>query len=96
MSPPTWDEYLAEASAHLAAVRASSDLGMAPPTPPARPEGPPPDECIDQVRHLAMGYDQLTLELLTRMEEMGHRRPISQARNPHQELLPARFIDTPI
>jgi hypothetical protein len=96
MSPPTWDEYLAEASAHLAAVRASSELGASPPNPPARPEGPPPEDRLDQVRSLAMGYDQLALEVLTRMQVIDQRRLISQSKNPHQELLPARFINTPI
>jgi hypothetical protein len=96
MSPPTWDEYLADASAHLAAVRASSELGALPPTPPARPEGPPPEDRLDQVRSLALGYDQLALEVLTRMQAIDQHRPISQSRNPHQELLPARYINTPI
>jgi hypothetical protein len=96
MSPPTWDEYLAEASAHLAAVRATSELGAPPPNPPARPEGPPPEECLEHVRALAMGYDQLALELLTRMQAMQQRRPVSPPKNPHQELLPARYINAPI
>jgi hypothetical protein len=96
MPPPTWDEYLAEATAHLAMVRALSEVGAPPPNPPVRPVDPMPEECRDQVRHLAMGYDQLSLELITRMELMSQRRPISQSRSPHQELVPARYIDTPI
>lgn len=43
-----------------------------------------------------MGYDQLALEVLTRMQVIDQRRLISQSKNPHQELLPARFINTPI
>lgn len=96
MSPPTWDEYLAEATAHLARVRALSEVGAPPPDPPERPVDPMPEECREQVRHLAMGYDQLALEMVTRMETMVQRRPISQSRNPHQELMPARYIDTPV
>jgi hypothetical protein len=96
MSSPTWDEYLAEASAHLMALRALSEVGAPPPTPPERPVDPMPDECREQVRHLAIGYDQLALELITRMEAMDQRRPVSQSRNPHQELLPPRYVDTPI
>ncbi|MHB1087756.1 MAG: hypothetical protein ACYC19_03200 [Acidimicrobiales bacterium] len=96
MSPPTWDEYLAEASAHLAAVRATSELGAPPPNPPARPEGPPPEDRLEHVRSLALGYDQLALELLTRMQAMDQRRPLAPSKNPHQELLPARYINTPI
>ena len=96
MPTPTWPEYLAEATAHLAAVRALSELGAPPPSPPQRPVDPMPEECREQVRHLALGYDQLAVELVTRMEALGQRRRIAQPRSPHQELMPAQYIDTPV
>ncbi|MHB1209904.1 MAG: hypothetical protein ACYC1I_09395 [Acidimicrobiales bacterium] len=96
MSTPTWREYLAEATDHLAAVRALSEIGAPPPTPPVRPTDPMPEEYRDQVHHLALGYDQLALEIVTRMAAISQRRPLLQSKNPHQELLPAQFVDTPL
>ena len=63
--PPSWDEYLAEAAAHLANVRRAGRAGVTPPAPPDRPMGPMPAECVAPARRLAVGYDQLALEVTT-------------------------------
>jgi hypothetical protein len=94
-SSPTWDEYLAEATAHLSAVRAAAESGTAPPTPPELPDGPIPDHRRDEALRLASGYDQLAAEVATHMALIEQLRPASMRRGPHQEHQPAHFIDTP-
>jgi hypothetical protein len=96
MPSPTWDEYLAAATAHLDAVRAVSERGAAPPSAPVRPVDPMPEECRERVRFLAMGYDQLAVELVTRLEIVAQRRRVVQSRNPLHESTPAHYIDTPL
>lgn len=96
MSSPTWAEYLAEATAHLDAARALSEVGAPTPNTPVRPTDPMPEEYREQVHFLAMGYDQLAQELTYRMEIVAQRRRVTQSKNPHQELIPARYIDTPV
>ncbi len=93
MSPPTWDEYLAAATAHLEAVRALSEQGAPPPRPPERPEVAMPEEHRAQARALALGYDQLALELMTRMEAISQFRSVTRTTSPHQEGRQAHYLD---
>jgi hypothetical protein len=95
MSLPTWDEYLADATVHLAALRRAAELGLPAPAPPDRPDGQIPDHRRHEAGRLAMGYDQLAVEVTTRLSRLGERRSALPDRNPHRELRPARFIDTP-
>ncbi len=95
MPPPTWDEYLAEASAHLSAVRRAAEWGTPPPPGPARPEGPIPEHRRREAQRLALGYDQLAVEVVARMSAIELRRPNAGGRNPHREQPPAHFFDTP-
>jgi hypothetical protein len=95
MSPPTWDEYLAQATSHLTALRRAAELGLPAPAPPERPHGPIPDHRRGAAERLAVGYDQLAMEVTTRLSSIGQRRSSLSDRNPHRELRPAHFIDTP-
>jgi hypothetical protein len=96
MSSPTWAEYLAGASAHLAAARRSAEVGAPPPAPPERPHGPVPEDRRAEAQRLAAGYDQLATEVVTRLSIIEERRLSTVRRNPHQEPRPARYIDTPV
>jgi hypothetical protein len=93
--PPTWDEYLTEATRHLAALRRAAEIGAPPPPAPARPEGPIPPYRRGAAQRVAMGYDQLATEVTTRMSGLPQRRSAHVDGNPHRELRPAHFIDTP-
>jgi hypothetical protein len=95
MSPPTWDEYLAQATVHLAALRRAAELGLPAPAAPQRPQAPIPDDRRQAAQRLAVGYDQLAIEVTTRMSSIAQRRSSLSDRNPHRELRPAHFIDTP-
>lgn len=95
MPPRTWDEYLAEASAHLADVRQAVEWGAPPPPGPERPAGPIPQHRRREAQRLAVGYDQLALEIVARMSVIAQRRPNAAGRNPHRERPPAHFFDTP-
>jgi len=96
MPTPTWTEYLEEATLHLSSLRASSELGLAPGSPPLRPLEPMPPEYREEVRLLALGYDQLALEIVTRMQAMQPRRSGPSLNNPHQERQPAHYLNTPL
>ena len=91
---PTWSEYLAEASEHLAAARRATEIGATLPTPPTRPEGVMPEDARDQVELLRLGYDQLAAEVASRMDVLSQAVAQSQRRSPHGEMAPARFVDT--
>lgn len=93
MPDPTWDEYLAEASMHLAAARQAAETGATPPSPPNRPSEPIPDSCIDTARQLATGYDQLAADVAARMSAI-ERRLSPTWRSPHQEQRPPAYVDT--
>jgi hypothetical protein len=54
-----------------------------------------PERCRSETQRLAMGYDQLALEVATRMSVIEQRRHVASGRSPHAGLAPARFIDTP-
>jgi len=93
MPSPTWDEYLAEASKHLAAARQACETGGAAPAPPERPSDPIPDGCLDEAHQLALGYDQLAADVAARMASIERR--LSPAwRSPHQDVRPPAFVDT--
>jgi len=96
MPSPTWDEYLADASAHLAALRRSAEQGGPPPAPPAHPTGPIPEDCRHEAHELAAGYDKLAVEVIGLMSVIEQRRFSSPRRSPHREHGPARYIDTPV
>jgi flagellin-specific chaperone FliS len=66
----TWAEYLPAATEHLRATRLAIELGAPSPEPPAPPAGPVPVDLQAKVRQLVVGYDQLALEVDTRMTEM--------------------------
>jgi hypothetical protein len=87
---------LEDASAHLRAVRLAVERGDPPTTPPGRPEGLAPDECRDRAHRLALGYDQLTVEVVARMANLAQRGSASIRRSPHYEPRPARYIDIPV
>jgi hypothetical protein len=96
MRTPTWDEYLAAASAHLHAVRRAAERGAAPPAPPTRPGGPMPEGCRQAAHTLALGYDLLAEEVVARMASIEQRRPSgTRVTAPRQQRVP-RYIDTPV
>jgi hypothetical protein len=92
---PTWDEYLEQATMHLAALRRSAELGLSAPDPPLRPNGRLPVYRRAAAERLAIGYDQLAIEVTTRLSGLEQRRSTRPERNPHREPRPAHFIDTP-
>jgi len=95
MPLPTWDEYLAQATVHLAALRKAAELGSSPPPSPPRPRGQVPEDHRAAAQRVAMGYDQLAVEVTNRMASLAQRRTAPADGNPHRALRPARFIDTP-
>jgi hypothetical protein len=95
-SSPTWDEYLSESFEFLGAARASAELGVASPEPPARPQGPLPEERRDDAESLIRGFDQLALEVATRLLAIEQSRPAASGKNPHSDQPMARYVDTPL
>jgi hypothetical protein len=73
MGTESWAEYLEAATEHLRATRRAVELGAASPEPPAHPAEPLPGELQPQARRLALAYDQLALEVATRMTEIEGR-----------------------
>ena len=96
MPTPTWDEYLADASAHLRAARGAAERGAPPPASPARPGVPMPDECRNAALTLALGYDLLAEEVVARMSIIEQRRPSATRLNARPEQQRPRYIDTPV
>ncbi len=70
MADDTWPDYLEAAAEHLRAARRAVEQGTASPEPPGHPAGALPDELQPQARRLALAYDQLALEVATRMADM--------------------------
>lgn len=93
MPSPTWAEYLAEASTHLAAARRSVEVGGAPPSPPHRPDQPIPDESRPEAQRLAEAYEQLASEVRLRLSDLD--RCTGTARRSRSLPPPARYVDTP-
>jgi hypothetical protein len=55
-----------------------------------------PETRREQAKRLAVGYDQLAGEVVSRMSSLAQRGSSSARRNPHQEPGPARYIDMAI
>lgn len=70
MADDSWTEYLEAASMHLRAARRALERGTASPEPPGHPAGVLPEELQPQARRLALAFDQLALEVATRMADM--------------------------
>ena len=74
MAPHQWADHLEAASEHLRQTRLAVEAGCAGPPGPARPTQPLPDELRDRAQLLAWGYDQLALEVSTRMSRIHRYR----------------------
>ena len=74
MAPDQWAEYLEAACEHLRQSRLALEAGCASPPGPPRPTAAPPDELRGRVQLLAAGYDQLALEVSTRMSDLQRYR----------------------
>ena len=82
MADDTWADYLEAASAHLRAARRAVEHGHAAPEPPGHPVGPLPGEFAPQAQRLALAYDQLALEVATRMADMTCHLPPPRTEPP--------------
>jgi hypothetical protein len=74
MANDQWADYLEAACDHLRRTRLAVEAGNAGPPGPPRPAGSPPDELLGRVQLLAAGYDQLALEVATRLSVMQRYR----------------------
>jgi hypothetical protein len=74
MAPDQWAEYLEAACEHLRQTRLAMEAGCAGPAGPPRPSTSLPEELRGRAQLLAAGYDQLALEVSTRMSEMQRYR----------------------
>jgi hypothetical protein len=84
-----WAEYLSEVAAHLSASRAAIEMGSIVPPSPEAPSEPMGEEFQSQAQLLAAGYDQLALEVSTRMSDIQrHRRATQLSVRPN-----AQFFD---
>lgn len=91
MAPDLWADYLDAACEHLRQTRLAVEAGCPGPPGPARPAAPLPPELRARVQVLAAGYDQLALEVSTRMSMLQRSR-----RSPTLPAPPtSRFVDRP-
>jgi hypothetical protein len=74
MALQEWADYLEEACEHLRRSRLAVEAGSPGPPGPVRPTGPLPDELRGRVHVLAAGYDQLALEVASRLSEIQRYR----------------------
>jgi hypothetical protein len=74
MAPDQWADYLEAACEHLRQTRLAVEAGCPGPPGPPRPTGPPPDELRSRVQLLAAGYDQLAIEVSTRLSDLQRYR----------------------
>ena len=74
MAPDQWVDYLEAACEHLRQTRLAVEAGSCGPPGPTRPTAPLPDELRGRVQLLAAGYDQLALEVSTRMSTIQRFR----------------------
>jgi hypothetical protein len=89
MATDQWADYLEAACDHLRQTRLTLEAGAAGPPGPPRPTAPLPDELRGRVQLLAAGYDQLALEVSTRMSALQRYR-----RTPVPPAPPAsHFVD---
>jgi hypothetical protein len=84
MSSASWADYLADASEHLRASRRAVEEGVTSPDPPTHPAGPLPQDLEPQARRLALAYDQLALEVATRMTDIECRLATPRVEAPTQ------------
>ena len=82
MVPDQWADYLEAACAHLRQTRLAVEVGDPAPPGPPRPSGSPPDELRGRVQLLAAGYDQLALEVATRLSVMQRYRRTQVPQTP--------------
>jgi hypothetical protein len=89
MAPHQWADYLEEACEHLRQSRLAVEAGAPGPPGPTRPSVPLPEELRGRAQLLAAGYDQLALEVSTRMSDLQRYR-----RGPSPQAPPAsQFVD---
>jgi hypothetical protein len=74
MAPDQWADYLEAACEHLRQTRLAVEAGQPGPPGPPRPSGSPPEEVRSRVLLLAAGYDQLALEVATRLSVLQRYR----------------------
>ena len=74
MATDQWADYLEAACEHLRQSRRCRRGGLRRPAGPAASTAPLPDELRGRVQLLAAGYDQLALEVSTRMAQMQRYR----------------------
>ncbi len=74
MAPDQWADYLEAACDHLRQSRLAVEAGCPGPPGPPRPAAPLPDDLRGRVQVLAAGYDQLALEVATRLSDMQRYR----------------------
>lgn len=89
MPGETWTDFLEAAADHLRASRQAVEQGAVSPDPPGHPDGPLPDELQPQVRRMALAYDQLALEVATRMADLDVRLTPPRVEPPS----PAYYVD---
>jgi len=90
----TWDEYLAQMSNYLVALRQLAQVGSTSPVgPPARPTDPIPEECREEAGRLSDLCDQVVAEVSARMTVIAARLP-SARQSPHQESRVASYLET--
>jgi hypothetical protein len=82
MAPSQWADYLEAASEHLRLTRLAVEAGASGPPGPVRPTEPLPDDLRDRVLVLASAYDQLALEVSTRMSDIQRYRRARVLRAP--------------
>ncbi len=75
MAAEPWAEYLAALSEDLRVARRCVEQGAITPTPPPRPTGPVPDELAGTLHRVAVAYDQLALEVSTRLADIAAHLP---------------------
>jgi hypothetical protein len=87
---PTWDEYLTGLSDYLIALGQASQAGFAcAPAPPARPQGPFPEDRRDEASRLVERCERLARDMSARMAALANRPP--SRLSPHQSR-PAAYV----
>jgi hypothetical protein len=89
MASDQWSDYLEAACEHLRQTREAMERGEPGPPGPARPTTPPPEDVRSRVQVLASGYDQLALEVSTRLSSLQRYRR-SQAQSAPRA---SQFVD---
>ena len=80
MASDQWSDYLEAACEHLRRTRQAVERGEPGPPGPTRPTTPVPEDLLSRVQVLASGYDQLALEVATRLSSLQrYRRSLAQS-----------------